>query len=80
MWKPERSIVIAGFTLDPDEAWVQRFSQEYSRLTQDKEDLERIADWAIELYASCAENDPVELSREAFRRGVPICTPLETRC
>jgi hypothetical protein len=66
MWKPEKPIVIAGYTLSPAEAWLRSFTQEYSRLVRGEADLEQLADWAIELYPANADRDPVEVAREEF--------------
>jgi hypothetical protein len=66
MWKPEKPIVIAGYTLSPAEAWLRSFTHEYSRLVRGEADLEQLADWAIELYPANADRDPVEVAREEF--------------
>jgi hypothetical protein len=69
MWKPEKPIVIAGYTLSTEEAWLRCFTHEYSRLVRGDDALEHLADWAIELYPGNADRDPVEVAREEYDKA-----------
>lgn len=66
MWTPERPIVIAGYTLTREEAWLRKFTQEWFRLARGDADEESVADQAIDLLAEQGARDPVEVAREMW--------------
>jgi hypothetical protein len=69
MWKPAKPIVIAGYTLSPEETWLREFSFEWFRLAKGQAALEHVADLGIELYPANAHRDPVEVAREEFEKS-----------
>jgi hypothetical protein len=69
MWEPATPVVIAGYTLSPEEAWLRCFTQEYSKLVKGEVGLEHLADWAIEIYPAKADLDPIEVAREEFEKA-----------
>ena len=66
MWTPTAPIVIAGYTLTRDEAWLREFTREWFRLARGDAEEERVADQAIDLLAASGERDPVEVARAAW--------------
>jgi hypothetical protein len=69
MWKPVKPIVIAGYTLSPEETWLREFSVEWFRLAKGQAALEQVADLGIELYPANADREPVEVAREHFKNA-----------
>jgi hypothetical protein len=68
MWIPAAPIVIAGYTLTREEAWLREFTQAWCRLARRDADEEQIADRAIELLATEGERDPLEVARMEFSK------------
>lgn len=65
-WTPKDPVVVAGYTLTVEETWLREFTQEWFRLADGAADLESIADWAIELLATRANQNPIDVAREAW--------------
>lgn len=63
-WRPKEPVVVPGpYTLSAQEAWLRFFTDEWFRLADGNADLESVADWAIKLYPTHNERDPVEVAR-----------------
>jgi hypothetical protein len=68
MWTPAMPIVIAGYALTRDEAWLREFTKEWFSLIHGDADTETVAAWAIELLTIKGARDPVEVAREEWSR------------
>jgi hypothetical protein len=62
-WNPPEPVVIAGYTLTRDEAWLRECTREWFRLARGLANEESLADWAIEILAKDGARDPVEVAQ-----------------
>ncbi|MDM0036773.1 hypothetical protein QTI33_31880 [Variovorax sp. J22P271] len=66
MWEPNPPIVRHGITLNPRQAWIHLFHQEWVRLAEGLAEDQSVLEVAAELHEKEGTRDPIEVARELF--------------